>query len=444
VKRTVLFLAANPLGKAALDLRTEYAAIAQSLKRKPKNHTLSVVPKNAVTDDDLRRALLDHEPEIVHFSGHGAGRRGLVFEEVGESLLISGDALSGLLGLFSRHVKCVLLNACYSEVQARSISSVVEYVIGMSRAIGDTAAIKFSTGFYDSLASGRSYTDAFQFGCNAISLRGIPESLTPTLFVKNRLQSDENLGSSDKFCERKATNIRQIDKTLDASIQELISVLDFRADVILSEMEEKRRQILGSGVVVSRAPTGSVRDLVPPVRKALIEFPRRFAELHEQNKNALINRQFVAAHEITRQIQAMLADTRNAITLWWDQNTAYVACGGGPGKSPMELPDACASEYPGLLPESVKTRPSEIILMWKQDGAERRRAEEESRTRAEEGTKRRLAEEAESAKRRENARVRREAAIEKGVLKEGDRCPKCGFAYGWDGLDCHHCHYHEG
>ena len=85
-----------------------------------------------------------------------------------------------LLDLCSQHVKCVVLNACYSEVQAQPIGSAVEYVIGMSRAIGDRAAIKFSTGFYDALASGRSYTDAFRFGCNAISLRGIPESLTPT------------------------------------------------------------------------------------------------------------------------------------------------------------------------------------------------------------------------------------------------------------------------
>src|SRR5262249_31741488 len=150
---------------------------------------------------------------------------------------ISGDALSGLFGLCSSHVKCVVLNACYSDVQAQSIGSVVEYVIGMSRAIGDRAAIKFSTGFYDALASGRSYTDAFHFGCNAISLRGIPESLTPTLIVKNLLQSDEPLSRINKMIEPQVSNIRQFEKAQDPSIQELISVLDFRADMILSWIE---------------------------------------------------------------------------------------------------------------------------------------------------------------------------------------------------------------
>ncbi len=191
--RTILLVAANPASTQALDLRGEHCAISQCLERAPKQHTLRVVAETAVTDDDLRRALLKHEPEIVHFSGHGAGNAGLVFEEAGEPLFISGDALATLLGLCSNHVKCVVLNACYSEVQAQSISSVVDFVVGMSRAIGDIAAIKFSIGFYDAIAFGRSYTDAFHFGCNAISLRGIPESLTPTLIVNNRANPAQNL-----------------------------------------------------------------------------------------------------------------------------------------------------------------------------------------------------------------------------------------------------------
>lgn len=116
-QRTVLLLKANPASTVALDLEAEYQAIAQSLGRAAKHRTIRVVAEAAVTDDDLRRALLDHEPEIVHFSGHGAGRRGLVFEDAGEPLFISGDALADLLGLCSGHVKCVVLNACYSDVQ---------------------------------------------------------------------------------------------------------------------------------------------------------------------------------------------------------------------------------------------------------------------------------------------------------------------------------------
>jgi hypothetical protein len=57
-------------------------------------------------------------------------------------------------------------------------------VIGMSREIGDRAAIKFSTGFYDALGAGRSVEIAYEFGCVAIQLENIPEFLIPKLRKK--------------------------------------------------------------------------------------------------------------------------------------------------------------------------------------------------------------------------------------------------------------------
>ena len=159
---------------------------------------MSCVPFGCA-DDDLRRALLDHEPEIVHFSGHGVGldegglgrdlitdpedeTSGLAFEdETGQVQLISGDSHSRLFEPCSDHVKCVILNACYSGVQGDAISRHIEYVVGMKKAIGDEAAIKFAVGFYDALGAGRDFEKAFKFGCSAIDLKGIPEYLTPVL-----------------------------------------------------------------------------------------------------------------------------------------------------------------------------------------------------------------------------------------------------------------------
>jgi hypothetical protein len=51
----------------------------------------------------------------------------------------------------------LILNACFSEVQADAISQHIKYVIGMNKAIGDTAAIEFSIGFYDALGAGETY-----------------------------------------------------------------------------------------------------------------------------------------------------------------------------------------------------------------------------------------------------------------------------------------------
>ncbi|WP_228060119.1 CHAT domain-containing protein [Plectonema radiosum] len=81
-------------------------------------------------------------------------------------------------------IECVILNACYSEVQATAISQYIPYVIGMNKAIGDKAAIEFVVGFYSALAAGESIDFAYKLGCNAIAMAGIPENLTPVLKVK--------------------------------------------------------------------------------------------------------------------------------------------------------------------------------------------------------------------------------------------------------------------
>lgn len=184
--RTILILAANPKGTPQLRLDEEVRKIDHGLERAKKREQFNLVQKWAVTDDDLRQALLDNEPEIVHFSGHGSGADGLAFEDdTGQTLLISGDSLSRLFELCADHVKCVVMNACYSEAQADAIARHIEYVIGMKEAIGDAAAIKFATGFYDAVGAGRNFDVAFKFGCSAIDLKGIPGYLTPVLKKKS-------------------------------------------------------------------------------------------------------------------------------------------------------------------------------------------------------------------------------------------------------------------
>ena len=79
----------------------------------------------------------------------------------------------------------MFLNACYSAEQADAISRHIPYVIGMSHAISDHAALEFAVGFYDALGAGRSVEDAFKVGCISLDLEGLPESLTPILKKKD-------------------------------------------------------------------------------------------------------------------------------------------------------------------------------------------------------------------------------------------------------------------
>jgi hypothetical protein len=157
--------------------------IEEGLKRSQKRDEFQLEQQWAVTARDVQRSMLDFKPNIVHFSGHGVGQGGLALEDANKQVkLVSGESLAKLFKLFAdRGVECVLLNACYSEVQAVAIAEHIPYVIGMSQAVGDAAAREFAVGFYDALGAGESIEFAFENGCISISLAGIPEDLTPVL-----------------------------------------------------------------------------------------------------------------------------------------------------------------------------------------------------------------------------------------------------------------------
>jgi hypothetical protein len=192
--KKILILTANPKNTDKLRLDEEVREIQAGLERAKKRDRFEIVTRWALRVDDLRRALLDNEPQIIHFSGHGAGEHGLALENSsGQMQLVSTESLVRLFELFKDTIECVVLNACYSEAQAEAIHQHVDYVVGMKKAIGDRAAIEFAVGFYDALGAGRSYADAYKFGCSAIDLEGIPESLTPVLRSKNSQPSPSNL-----------------------------------------------------------------------------------------------------------------------------------------------------------------------------------------------------------------------------------------------------------
>jgi hypothetical protein len=193
--KKILILSANPKDTNKLRLDEEVRKIQAALKRANNREQFEIVTEWAVQVDDLRRALLDHQPSIVHFSGHGSEGNGLALENnPGQVQLVSTQSLARLFKLFQNKVECVLLNACYSEAQAEAIHQHIDYVIGMNRAIGDIAAIKFAVGFYDAMGAGRPYEDCFEVGCASIDLEGIPESETPILKARQRQQfsSDED------------------------------------------------------------------------------------------------------------------------------------------------------------------------------------------------------------------------------------------------------------
>jgi hypothetical protein len=189
--KKILILAANPTDTARLRLDEEEREIHESLWQSRKRDQFDLKKRPAVRVKDIRRALLHEKPQIVHFCGHGHGVNGLAVEnDRGETHLFPTEALAYLFRAFQTEIECVVLNACYSEVQAAAISRYIPYVVGMSQEIGDRTAIHFAEGFYDALGDGRSYREAYEFGCNAIESERIPLALIPKLYEEHQLYGE--------------------------------------------------------------------------------------------------------------------------------------------------------------------------------------------------------------------------------------------------------------
>ncbi|MDD5391643.1 MAG: TIR domain-containing protein [Thiothrix sp.] len=212
--KTILFLAASPTDQAKLRLDVEEREIGEGLQRSRLRDEFILVNKPATRPKDMLRALMEHKPWIAHFSGHGGGDEGLVLEnDDGHSSKVRGDseaarslgidtsapfashskqsALDEIFSLLGGKVECVLLNACYSEVQARVIAQHIPCVIGMKQAVADTAAITFSAAFYDALGSGENLEQAFYWAKAAVHMEHGSGADIPVMFLRGQMVTQE-------------------------------------------------------------------------------------------------------------------------------------------------------------------------------------------------------------------------------------------------------------
>lgn len=240
--KTILLLAANPRNTSQLQLDQEVREISEGLRRANKREQFKLEQRWAVRSRDFYRAILDTQPHIVHFCGHGAGEDGIVLEDdTGQTAFLQADALSGMFELFATEgVECVLLNACYSEMQATAISQHINYVIGMNRAIGDKAAINFAVAFYDALGSGREFEFAFKLGCSQII--GLKEHQTPVFKKKQVI----NLTYNQVEPEVKARKRIFISYKRDAEPDEPVALEVYQALALQHEVFIDQKMLVGT------------------------------------------------------------------------------------------------------------------------------------------------------------------------------------------------------
>ncbi|MEN9609466.1 MAG: hypothetical protein RLZZ628_280 [Bacteroidota bacterium] len=159
-KQKILFLAASPKNEKWLHLDKEYKTIKDKLHNSP--HLELLLPEFSLTIDSFLSAM-NQAPQIVHFSGHGQYNGITITNDKNYSEVMSTKTLEMLFEQYEGNIKLVVLNACYSEAQAKVISKFGMYVIGMTNTIKDNVAIDFASGLYLGLGLGKNIQGAYNY-----------------------------------------------------------------------------------------------------------------------------------------------------------------------------------------------------------------------------------------------------------------------------------------
>jgi hypothetical protein len=287
---TILFLAANPAENSQSRLEQEARDISEGLLRAQHRDSFKFEQRWAVRPRDIRLALLECNPQIVHFAGNRKQEKrldgqeaifqdpnnatereigqeeGLTFQDdTGQISLIPTDALADLFQLFSDRVNCVLLNGCYTEDQAKVIAKHIPYVIGMKRSISDKAALAFALGFYDALGSGRSIEFAYNLGCTAIRMEGLPEHLTPVLYQKS--ESNPTPTSGETQTSHSKRRVQEKREDLEEEYEQIRQKLKWLKKEWTIKTDSEAKYELSQRIEQYEAQLQNIDDLVEQLEK---------------------------------------------------------------------------------------------------------------------------------------------------------------------------------
>lgn len=181
----ILFLCSDPSDLVRMRLGKEISEIEAKIRSSRYRDRFQIISQFALKEDDIRWALLAHEPDVLHFSGHGHPTQGIIVEDAnGKANYLHPERLRKILATLPGNLRIVFLNACYSSYMAEAISQTVEITIGMSDKILDSSAISFSANFYLALGFNKVVKTCFDTGVTALVGSETPQDLIPQLFTR--------------------------------------------------------------------------------------------------------------------------------------------------------------------------------------------------------------------------------------------------------------------
>jgi len=325
----ILFLSANPNKTKRLAVDKEYKHIRDSINSSRYSTQCKLDQMPQVSVDELDRVIIEFEPQIVHFSGHGTQEGILIFRS--SSGKREWSQVRDIADLFriliedmsvpeDKKIRCVVLSSCYSQRQAMAIAKYVDCVIGMSNAISDNAAIIFAESFYLGLASGKSIQTAFELGRSKVARLGLAgqdipemesrEGIDPSnIFLVGDKRVKKGISKSpafNKICvmllpasllyappldgsnyayrlseernelKRKlwklevTDNLIKLYESYPNSVGELFDIFDNKLHILHFSIDQKEKSLLGKTCDISRLDSSYFKKIIEVVGKDIV------------------------------------------------------------------------------------------------------------------------------------------------------------------------------
>jgi hypothetical protein len=175
----ILFVTALPGDQEMLDTNEEFRLMDEAVRDR-----FILRAKLAARPEDLVFALAELKPRVLHFSGHGAGPKGLVFQKAkGKSALFTDKALTALLETsLLGPGQLAVLSACSTASQAEKIAAKGCSVVAMKWDVLDALAKEFASAFYRLLCS-QPPAEAFRSALAVLKAKRVPEADTPEFYA---------------------------------------------------------------------------------------------------------------------------------------------------------------------------------------------------------------------------------------------------------------------
>lgn len=188
----ILFLSANPWTTSRILVDEEAREVFEKLQEGSHRHNFELHKHSAIRSIDLQRLVMMYQPHIVHFSAHGSKSHKLILGGApGRGKEVDRQGLVEVFSLYKSHVRLVLLNACFTKAQARSLSNVIDYSVGTSKGIGDKAGVAFAGAFYRALGFGKSVKGAFESAKAELGLTKMPRTNGIELFIRKGISEND-------------------------------------------------------------------------------------------------------------------------------------------------------------------------------------------------------------------------------------------------------------